>query len=281
MTISEQIGGAGDSGTAAAQTVGRWDEPDPQSGWISLDLPPGIITPVPGGVTDSHITVVFLGKDVDDDAFALACERAQAAAAAVPGPLTGMVGGIGTFPPSEGSDGKVPAWAGVILPGAEKLRAALEDLSASEHPDWSPHVTIAYVQPGEPLPPPALSMQVTFSHLSVHRGDDEVVRYPIGGDPGQAGPETISGQATTLAAAETTTLSVEVSGPPEQVARFAQLCKTIQALCAVGASRTVQIDVDGDGNASLHFTFTPADGADSVEVASFDSDPVRIPGIGG
>jgi len=33
---------------------------------ISLDLPDGIITPVPGGVTDTlHITVVYLGPDVD------------------------------------------------------------------------------------------------------------------------------------------------------------------------------------------------------------------------
>jgi len=147
-------------------------------------------------VSDHHITVVYLGQDVDGEAFAEACRRAQAAAAQVPGPLTGMVGGIGTFPPSDGSDGKVPAWAGVVLPGAERLRAALEDLSASEHKNWAPHVTLAYVDAGDPLPPPAPSMQVSFSHLSVHRGDDEVMRYPIGGEPGQmAGPETISGQA--------------------------------------------------------------------------------------
>jgi len=92
-----------------------------------------------------------------------------------------MVGGIGTFPPSGGSDGKVPVWAGVILPGAERLRSALEDLSASEHKDWHPHVTVTYADPGDPLPPPVPSMQVSLSHLSVHRGDDEVMRYPIGG----------------------------------------------------------------------------------------------------
>jgi predicted ABC-type ATPase/2'-5' RNA ligase len=165
------------------QTIGlaRGYELNPRSGMISLDIPAGTIAPVPDGVTDFHITVAYLGADVGNEAFARACERAREAAAAMPGPLSGTVGGIGTFPPSDGSDGKVPAWAGVVLPGAERLRAALEDLSASEHKDWKPHVTIAYVEPGEPLPDPVPATPVTFTHLSVHRGDDEVARFPLGG----------------------------------------------------------------------------------------------------
>lgn len=151
-----------------------------RSGMISLDLPEGTIDPVPGGVDDHHITVVYLGPDVDDDAFAVACQRAAIAAAAVPGPLAGAISGTGTFPPSGSSDGKVPAWAGVMLPGAESLREALEDLSASEHKDWKPHVTLAYVEPGEPLPDPVPHVPVTFTHLSVHRGHGEVVRFPLG-----------------------------------------------------------------------------------------------------
>jgi hypothetical protein len=170
--------------------LARGYELNPRSGMISLDLPPGTIAPVPGGVTDFHITVVYLGPDVDDKAFAQACDRAKAAAAAMPGPLTGTAGGIGTFPPSAGSDGKVPAWAGVVLPGAERLRSSLEDLSASEHKDWKPHVTLAYVEPGEPLPAPVPQTQVMFTSLSVHRGDDEVARFPLGG-----GPQLASGLA--------------------------------------------------------------------------------------
>jgi hypothetical protein len=169
---------------AVAETVGlaRGYDLNARSGMISLDLPPGTVTPVPDGVSDHHITVVYLGPDVDDMAVAQACDRAKAAAAAMPGPLSGTVGGIGTFPPSDGSDGKVPAWAGVVLPGAERLRSALEDLSASEHKDWKPHVTVAYVEPGEALPIPVPATPVTFTHLSVHRGDDEAVRFPLGGN---------------------------------------------------------------------------------------------------
>lgn len=186
------------------QTVGlaRGYDLNARSGMISLDLPPGTVTPVPGGVDDHHITVVYLGPDVDDKAFARACERAKAAAAAMPGPLSGTVGGIGTFPPSDGSDGKVPAWAGVVLPGAERLRSALEDLSASEHPDWKPHVTVAYVDPGGALPAPVPATPVTFTHLSVHRGDDEAVRFPLGGNAaGLANAGTVAAQVLGLAKA--------------------------------------------------------------------------------
>jgi 2'-5' RNA ligase len=153
---------------------------NPRSGMISLDLPQGAVKPVPGGVDDHHVTVVYLGPDVDDAAFARACQRARDAAAGMSGPLKGSVGGVDSFPPSDSSDGKRPAFAPVRLPGAGKLRSRLEDLSASEHKDWVPHVTLAYVGKGDPLPPAVPRTPVTFTHLSVHRGGD-VKRFPLGG----------------------------------------------------------------------------------------------------
>lgn len=162
----------------------------PRSGMISLDLPEGTIEPVPGGVPDHHVTVVYLGPDVDDEAFAAACQRAREAAAAVPGPLSGTVSGAGCFAPSGSSDGKTPAWAAIAVPGAESLRSALEDLSASEFTAWQPHVTLAYLEPGDPLPAPLEPVPVTFTCLSVHRGAD-VARYPFGpvAKAGDAGPK--------------------------------------------------------------------------------------------
>jgi len=150
-----------------------------RSGMISLDLPPGTVPTLPGGVDDHHITIVYLGSDVDDDAYAEACARAGAAAASMTGPLIGTVAGIGSFEPSAGSDGLVPAWAAVSVPGVHDLNSALSDLSTSEHRDYHPHVTLAYVQPGEPLPDPVPVAPVTFTHLSVHRGSD-VTRIPLG-----------------------------------------------------------------------------------------------------
>lgn len=150
-----------------------------RSGMISLDLPKGTIPQVPGGVEDHHITVVYLGSDVDDDAFAEACERARAAAEAASGPLTGIISGLGTFPPSDGSDGLTPAWATVALAGVHDLNASLADLSASEHRDYTPHVTLAYLNPGDSLPEPVPATTVTFKYLTVHRGS-QTVSFPLG-----------------------------------------------------------------------------------------------------
>jgi 2'-5' RNA ligase len=130
-------------------------------------------------VDDHHVTVVYLGPDVGNDALAAACGQAQQVASQMDGPLTGTVGGLSVFPPSDSSDGKMPVFAPVDLPGAEDLRSALEDLSASEHAEWVPHVTLCYCDPGEPLPDPVPPTPVTFTHLSVHRGD-EVRRFPLG-----------------------------------------------------------------------------------------------------
>lgn len=180
LDFDDDLLGGGEPDVAKAA---RGYELNPRSGMISLDLPDGLIPTVPGGVTDTrHLTVVYLGPDVDDAAFEVACERAAQAAALVPGPLSGVVSGRGTFEPSAGSDGKKVAWAGVTLPGSETLRAALEDLSASEHREWVKHVTLAYIDEGDDLPDPVPPTPVTFTHLSVHRGDNEVLRYPLGGD---------------------------------------------------------------------------------------------------
>jgi YD repeat-containing protein len=154
----------------------------PGSGMISLDIPPGVIERHPGGVDDHHITICYLGKGLDDEAYSKACHRAREAAAAIPGPFGASLHGTGTFPPSDSSDGKVPAYLNVhaLVPYMTDLRRQLEDLSASEHKDWAPHVTLAYLDPGEPLPESRRPVGVRFTHLSVHRGDD-VARFPLGG----------------------------------------------------------------------------------------------------
>lgn len=125
---------------------------------ISLDLAPGTIPIVPGGVDDHHITVVYLGPDVDDEQWAQACAAVEQVAAGTP-PVTGSVGGRGEFP--AGDDG-VPVFAKVQLPGAAELHQALAHLqhetAASARHGYTPHVTLTYAQddtrpdPGHPGP---------------------------------------------------------------------------------------------------------------------------------
>ncbi len=153
---------------------------NPRSGMISLDVPDGVITPLSGGITDFHLTVVYLGPDVDDKSFAEACDAARKAAKDAPGPLTGTISGIASFAPSASSDGLKPVYVVPNIAGITDLREALEDLSASEH-DFMPHITLAYLDPDDPLPKPLPLTPLTFDYLSVHRGD-EVVRFALGGD---------------------------------------------------------------------------------------------------
>lgn len=74
-------------------------------------------------------------------------------------------------------------------------------------------------------------------------------------------------------------IKVSVVGPEDQLRSFVQLCKTIQFLGSVGASRTVTVDVDGDGAACLKFDFGKLDHS-AVEPADIDNDVVRVAGIG-
>ena len=75
---------------------------DPSSTMVSLDLPPGTIEPVVGGLpaSEHHITIVYAGKtDVGQFAKVIAAAKDVAAKHH---PLQGTVGGLDSFPPSEG-----------------------------------------------------------------------------------------------------------------------------------------------------------------------------------
>jgi len=166
--------------SAARRTAVTGHEISPGSGMIYLPVPPDLIDKVPGGVDDEpHITVVYLGKGLSDEAFGRALDAAATAARAHP-PLAGLLKGTDTFEPSEASDQKVPAFVPAFVPGIERLRADLEHLSASEHKDYHPHVTLAYLERGDPVPPQHPERDVSFTHLHVKRGD-QVVRFPLCG----------------------------------------------------------------------------------------------------
>jgi SPP1 gp7 family putative phage head morphogenesis protein len=147
-----------------------------RSGMVSLDLPPGIVD-----CANPHITIVFIGSDVDDATFAAVCDKAREVANGM-APLEGTIGGRGTFSPSEASDGKTPVYAIPKVDGLDDLRAPFESFNASEHKDFHPHMTLAYVAEGELFPDPVPQTKVAFDGLSVHRGDT-VVKFPFGGGP--------------------------------------------------------------------------------------------------
>jgi 8-oxo-dGTP diphosphatase len=150
-----------------------------RSGMIYLDIPDGKVRHLPGGVDDHHITLVYLGNDVSDKEFAEAVRRTKEAAGNHP-PMEGSIGGLGSFPPSDSSDGKKPVFVPVDVPGIHALYKSLEDLSGSEFKDYKPHVTLAYLKSGEAMPAPHPTVPVSFGRLRVKRGDD-IESFPFGG----------------------------------------------------------------------------------------------------
>lgn len=147
---------------------------------VSLDLPPDMLDVEPG-LPLPHITIVYLGKEVDDETFQRVCAIAQTVAAKSP-PPQGTIGGLGTFPASKASDGKTPVFAIPDVPGLDALRMVFSRFNASEHKAFKPHVTVAYVGAGEALPEPVPVKPVMFESLSVHRGGD-VISFPFSGGP--------------------------------------------------------------------------------------------------
>lgn len=76
------------------------------------------------------------------------------------------------------------------------------------------------------------------------------------------------------------TLQLTVDGPPDQLSASAELSLTIERLCSVGASRTIECSVDGDGSGALRFDFGDTDVSDISPAEEDDSGTVRVAGIG-
>jgi hypothetical protein len=78
--------------------------------------------------------------------------------------------GRATFP--EGESG-IPVYAPVCVGGLTRVRDSLADLSKSQHGIYIPHVTLTFVQPGDPLPAPQPEKHLVFPALSIRRGDEQ------------------------------------------------------------------------------------------------------------
>jgi len=149
----------------------------PRMGMVALEVPAGTIAPLPGGTAadDMHITLAFLGEDVDDKTLARAI--AYAYDASHRRPLSGTVGGLGTFPPKDDGS-KMPVWCPVSVPGVNDLASQFRSLNVSTT-GYTPHVTLAFMPEGSKLPDPVPITPVTLSNLIVKRGD-QVFRFPMG-----------------------------------------------------------------------------------------------------
>lgn len=123
---------------------------------------------------DLHVTLAYLGK-VTDTGTPTADEIVRRVTDAVQGErkLTGTIGGVGQFPPSESSDDQDVTWVPVDVPGLGLLREtvadALGDAVATDH-GFTPHITVGY---GIGLIDPVKPIDVTFDAVHVVYGDQK------------------------------------------------------------------------------------------------------------
>ena len=144
---------------------------------VAVVLPaPGVASlyPTETPAADLHVTLAFLGPaaGMPADAFEV-ITRAVIAWADRTAPITGTLGGIGRFP--TGPDGDpvyVPFDSETIAAARAALVAALAGagFAPAQGHGFVPHLTVAYVAPGDPTPAPMAATPMTFDRVSVWFG---------------------------------------------------------------------------------------------------------------
>jgi hypothetical protein len=263
---------------------------------------------VEGGdpVEQLHLTLAFLGEDVTDWDPEIAAAVHEVARRftdptveqdddqPVPesydgrgpgqrGPLTLTIFAHSHFNPNGGPDGQEPCMVYQFGDSEDlkrvdalhsdvcwQVKEAIGEVNFSEqHAPYKPHLTAGYN-----LPPDALTYTgpVVFDRLRVALAD-EVTDYPLGGS-GVISAAATPPRRSSDGKSNRVYIDVRASaGDDNDLSRFIQLCKTIEYLSSVGASRDIRVPVDGDGSASLKFDFGDTD-VNDVEVPDIDDEIV-------
>ncbi|HET8912411.1 MAG TPA: phage portal protein, partial [Ktedonobacteraceae bacterium] len=143
---------------------------------VALMIPPeiGRQIAIAGGepVEDLHITLAFLGEAFDIAAQVPVLKQVLQIFASTNQPLSGRIAGIGQFDAPEGQP--TPIIALPDIPGLPEFRQALAGLlmhcgtpANAEH-GYTPHITLMYVDPGQPTGTRMLSNQLRIQPLDLH-----------------------------------------------------------------------------------------------------------------
>jgi len=149
---------------------------------IWLDAPLAAQLAIPGGepADQLHITLCYCGDaNAMTDVQIGRAIAAVAESAAMWGPLTGQIAGVGRFNASDSSDGKDVFYANVDVPGLAEMRQMLAstleymaDCPPLSNHGYTPHITLAYIDAGADLPMQRIESQpITIRSIWVGVGD--------------------------------------------------------------------------------------------------------------
>lgn len=122
---------------------------------------------------DMHCTLVYLGRLSKVEAVLPAVRQALAEMTPNYPSMTGVINGLGRFGASESSDGKEVIYATLDCPGLVQLRtdlvSAIEAAGAevAKDHDFTPHITLSYVEPGQELDVPLPDYEIEVSYISL------------------------------------------------------------------------------------------------------------------
>jgi 2'-5' RNA ligase len=173
--------------------------------WLDPASAAALAQPDGEPASELHVTLCYCDADGLDEAGASAVFAALHEMVQVAPSLAGKTSGRGIFPPSEASEGREVRYAVPVVPGLrdfrERVATVLTALGVPPRTDhaYTPHITLAYVEPGAPLAPMGQEVALRFDSLHVRIGD-RAVRMPFG--------------AALTTAAETTTLAKEAKKKP-------------------------------------------------------------------
>lgn len=149
---------------------------------VALMIPPDIANKmaVPGGVPadELHITLGYFGEVEDEEGADEIARMVTECVQEYGENLSGQVGGILAFPPS---DQGTPWAATVDIPGLSRLQLKLvEHFRGSDYPidethGFTPHVSLTFDDPQDPLEP----IPVRFGSVAVARGNELVADVPL------------------------------------------------------------------------------------------------------
>lgn len=175
----------------AAEIVATGDHSGLFVGYFLSDAEAGTLA-VQNGESDLHLTILYCGDVSEmDDLELMRAITAISDWARWQFPLTGEVSGVGRFqadPEEMGMDAKDAVVALVDVPGLAEMRTRLlTDSPALNFPPegdvhgLQPHITLAYIDPGAPLPVDVLPpLTIKIDRITISAGDRQWV-VPLGG----------------------------------------------------------------------------------------------------
>lgn len=242
-----------------------------------------------------HVTLVYLGRMSSVGPGGM-MSAAEAIGAVQDTPiLRGLLSGIGRFCGSESSDNKDVLIRLVDVPGLTDLRARLvrelsmRGIPISQAHDFTPHLTLAYVDEKDPMPKRAPPQDVYFDELCLSVNDADT-SFPLGQPPlvdfgaeapGKSPAEVTDCAGPVMQCGELVAMSAQSVEPGDIVEVTSDMSGDLVmagfSTSTVGAPKeSIEKSAEAAHDALLHSTPVPFVGSDAARLVFVSGAPNEL-----